>query len=133
MQNHSARYRPSYPQREMIRNVNTQPHDKDILFPCVNCTSIIHLQCILKPFSNIFHSVHFFLSWHEMVNSFSRTEEKLSSLDLTLYNPLRITHSFAKWMHRHKHLPQDHHIGLLCLTYQQSNTLRAFKQRNSLL
>ena len=59
MQNHSAHYRPSYPQKEMIGNVNPQPGDKDILSPWVNCTSIIHLQCILKPFSIIFHSVHF--------------------------------------------------------------------------
>lgn len=66
-----------------------------------------------------------------MVNSSSRTEGKLSSLDLTLYNPSRVTHSFAKWMHQHKHIPQDHHIGLLCLTYQQRNTLRISKQRNS--
>lgn len=60
MQNHSARYRSSYPQRETIRNVNPQPCDKDIQHktdPCVNCTSIILLQCILKPFSIIVHSV----------------------------------------------------------------------------
>lgn len=47
-----------------------------------------------------------------MVNSSSKTEGNLSSLDLTLYKPLLITHSFAKWTHQHKHIPQDHHIGL---------------------
>lgn len=60
MQNHSAYYRSSYPQREMIRDVNPQPCCK-ISFPLVsNCTSIIPLQCTLKPLSII--STHFIFS-----------------------------------------------------------------------
>lgn len=90
MQNHSARYRSSYPQREMIRNVNPQPCDKDIqhkIDPCVNCTSIFLLQCILKPFSIIVHSVSFSLSYTFVKWKRVLQEGKLSSLDLTLYTP----------------------------------------------
>lgn len=43
MQNHSAHYSASYPQREGT-NMNPTSCDKDILHPFVNCTSIILLQ-----------------------------------------------------------------------------------------
>lgn len=107
MQNHSAHYTSSYPQREMITNVNPQPHDKDILSPCVNCTSKILLQCILEPFSIVSHSVHFLSAAQAWKGKeFFKDRGKLFISEP--YLTQTFTHSFAKWM-QHKHIPQDHH------------------------
>lgn len=102
--------------------MNTQPCDKYILSSCVNCTSKILLQSILKPFS---------IGYHIQTVEFIKDRERVFIWISLLYTQ-SFTHTvLLKGCSNTNTYLINHHLGLLCWTHQQRNTLRISKQRYS--
>lgn len=89
----------------------------NILSICINCTSIFLLQSVFKPFSSIVHSLHFLaavLVWN--YKKFFKDRHNFH-VWTSPYTNLHAHIQLCLMMHQHKHILQNHNIGLLCLTY----------------